>query len=174
MLMSDHKSMTDRADTLLLLEVMHRHRLGVGEVADLSGHHHSYISRVCSGQHPVPAELLRRLYRRTQDLAIGEYLFGDALVLTNRPLSVAASQDPAAGDRPSAESTLGLLMHAAARLVAEASALIRVSGRDEIRRLAVRAAMSEVLSLAMRLSEPAPGAAACDGHLRLSRLQVTA
>lgn len=65
------------ADTAVILRVLDDHGLSQSWLADECNLSKAYVSRVLSGQYPVPHDMVRRLYRHTTDSGLVELFAGD-------------------------------------------------------------------------------------------------
>jgi transcriptional regulator with XRE-family HTH domain len=63
-------------DAEILNRVLERHGLNQAELADLANYSESMMSRVCSGQYSVPAQVFIRLYAKTRDAELLEHMTG--------------------------------------------------------------------------------------------------
>jgi transcriptional regulator with XRE-family HTH domain len=63
-------------DAEVLNRVLERHGLSQAELADLANYSESMMSRVCSGQYAVPAQVFIRLYGKTRDAELLEHMTG--------------------------------------------------------------------------------------------------
>lgn len=120
----EHDEEMAHADTALILRVLESNGLDQSWLALECNLSKSYVSRVLSGQHPVPHDMVRRLFSRTSDPSLLDLFSGsegrtrlhavsrDAVpcgvgiddVLPSVMLNLAESAQQARGGQPSAAS----------------------------------------------------------------------
>lgn len=74
----------DSNDHLVLQRVLAEYGVSVTDLAALAGLDHSFVSRICSGQYAVPAEVLRAAWRLTGDHRLAAIALGEGAVETIR------------------------------------------------------------------------------------------